>query len=592
MDRKAELERKKARLEEMRAARKNKHMDTSSGTSTPVAVVRDLRTETDEILENLGIPLVDSSNQLKQMMTQQDNNNDNSPQPSHKGDSRSMLSMSKVTQTSIPARDLVQYNKETQTAEVLDNCKDNIDDDSENTPPPSTTPPPHPVPLPVVAPVIEEKPVIREMDEEESKTVMASEGFQGFFCKASNILERALSENVDLFVDYLGLEKEDNDRQLSEGEQLKLDRSFVFDRWTKNRTVTCLDWSTQFPELLCASYNKNEDLPQEPDGIVLVWNLKFKKSSPEFVFHYQSPVTSACYAKFHPNLIIGGTYSGHIVVWDNRSNKKTPVQRTPISAAVHTHPVYCLDVVGSKNAHNLASISTDGKMCVWNLDMLSQPQESIELQQKQSKTAAAMCFSFMNGDSNNFVVGTEEGSVYTACRHGNKTGLLDSFEGHQGPVTGVHSHSTIGAADFSSYFLSSSFDWTVKLWNNKEKAAIHSFEDNSEYIYDARWSPIHPSLFATVDGSGRLDMWNLNFDTEAPAASTQVGSGGVAVNKCRWHQSGVHIAMGDDEGGIHVYDVAETLATPRSDDWSTFGHVLTQLKQDQQEQQQQQAVIA
>ncbi len=38
------------------------------------------------------------------------------------------------------------------------------------------------------------------------------------------------------------------------------------------------------------------------------------------------------------------------------------------------HPVYCVNVVGTQNAHNLISISTDGKMCSWSLDMLSQPQ--------------------------------------------------------------------------------------------------------------------------------------------------------------------------------------------------------------------------
>lgn len=45
---------------------------------------------------------------------------------------------------------------------------------------------------------------------------------------------------------------------------------------------------------------------------------------------------STGFAKFHPNLVVGGTYSGQIVLWDNRSNKRTPVQRTPLSAAAHT----------------------------------------------------------------------------------------------------------------------------------------------------------------------------------------------------------------------------------------------------------------
>ena len=50
---------------------------------------------------------------------------------------------------------------------------------------------------------------------------------------------------------------------------------------------------------------------------------------------------SATFARFHPNLIIGGTYSGQIVLWDNRDKRRTPVQRSPLSASAHTHPVYC-----------------------------------------------------------------------------------------------------------------------------------------------------------------------------------------------------------------------------------------------------------
>ena len=50
----------------------------------------------------------------------------------------------------------------------------------------------------------------------------------------------------------------------------------------------------------------------------------------------QSPVTSACFAMFQPNLVIGGTYSGQVLLWDNRVNKRTPVQRTLQSSETHT----------------------------------------------------------------------------------------------------------------------------------------------------------------------------------------------------------------------------------------------------------------
>lgn len=100
--------------------------------------------------------------------------------------------------------------------------------------------------------------------------------------------------------------------------------------------------------------------------------------------------------------------------------------------------------------------------------------------------------------------------MFVACRHGSKAGVTETYEGHQGPVTGISAHAVQGAIDFSHLFLTSSFDWTVKLWSMKENRPLYSFEDNGDYVYDVAWSPAHPALFATVDGTGRLDLWDLN----------------------------------------------------------------------------------
>ncbi|TRZ02107.1 hypothetical protein DNTS_004801 [Danionella cerebrum] len=435
------------------------------------------------------------------------------------------------------------------------------------------------------------------------------------------------------------------------GSSLSLSRLFYDERWSKHRVITCLDWSPQYPELLVASYNNNEDAPHEPDGVALVWNMKFKKSTPEYIYHCQrfgverkrgmlvedrggehlelirpmivafekeaaSPVVSVGFARFHPNLLVGGTYSGQIVLWDNRSHRRTPVQRTPLSAAAHTHPVYCVNVVGTQNANNLITVSTDGRMCSWSLDMLSQPQESMELVYNKSKPVAVTGMAFPTGDVNNYIVGSEEGTVYTASRHGSKAGICEMFEGHQGPVTGISCHSAVGPVDFSHLFVTSSFDWTVKLWSTKacprrapgleqrhsvyclchslslclrrlspstsscqpsmQNKPLYSFEDNADYVYDVMWSPVHPSLFAAVDGMGRLDLWNLNNDTEVPSASVTV-EGSPALNRVRWSSGGREVAVGDSEGRVWIYDTGE-LAVPHTEDWACFGHTLMEIR--------------
>ncbi|XP_022327580.2 cytoplasmic dynein 1 intermediate chain 1-like isoform X26 [Crassostrea virginica] len=606
-DRKAELERKKLKLEQMRKEREEKNRQRkfkeSGEEKKAKESAEDIRAKTDELLGSLGIQDTPAPGKPA-VQERSPDHTQGAPaaQPSSQITSRqkAKLCVVKVGETNIPPRENVTYSKETQTIVVESAEKEGHrfgDEDADSIdvhPAPTHHKMPH---VEMVHPTQtqediqkqEEKPSppvktgspvkkVIELSEEEKKQIMMTEEFTTFFNKTSRIVERALDEDIDIFVDYAGGEGEDMESDLRAGERLKLQRHFFDERWSKHRSVTSLDWSKQHPELLVASYNANEDSPNDPDGVTLIWNSKFKKTTPEYVFHCQSPVMSSCFAEFHPNLVVGGTYSGQIVLWDNRVNKRTPIQRTPLSAAAHTHPVYCINVVGTQNAHNLISVSTDGKMCSWSLDMLSQPQDSMELQHKQSKAVAVTCFSFLSGDVNNFVVGSEDCTVYTACRHGGKTGISEAFEGHMGPITGIDCHNVPGQIDFSPYFLTSSFDWTLKLWSIKDQKFLHSFEDNSDYVYDVQWSPIHPALFASVDGDGRLDLWNLNNETEVPTASV-VAEGGVALNHCRWHSSGSNIAVGDDVGKIHIYDVAENTANPKMDEWSRFVRTLQELKQ-------------
>lgn len=81
-------------------------------------------------------------------------------------------------------------------------------------------------------------------------------------------------------------------------------------------------------------------------------------------------------------------------------------------------------MVGSQNAHNLISISNDGKLCSWTLDNMNTPQETLELQCKQTKQVAVTSMAFRPGDVNNFIIGSEEGPIYTATRHGKYWDLI------------------------------------------------------------------------------------------------------------------------------------------------------------------------
>ncbi|XP_073942565.1 cytoplasmic dynein 1 intermediate chain short wing isoform X3 [Choristoneura fumiferana] len=650
-DRKAELERKKAKLQALRDEKDRRRREKEQKDAEE-ALARasttsslDSRRDLDEMLSSLGVaPVKDVLSSLSSMQSLSPPQTaspdaslphaDRSAPPHGSLKKSTQLQIISVQSTDIPPKENVTYAKQTQTTtsgitEIRDGymedwwrprkahatdyydeynlnpglewedeftvltfdgdaARQGEDDDAFH----GKLPPgilPHGLPtVKEVQPAVtaappekkeeEKEKKVRELSADEKHTIMLSAEFQRFVTKAGRVIERALGESVDIYTDYTGGGDSENALDDKSDARLSLVRTFYDERWSRGRCVTCLDWSSAHPELLLASYHNSDDAPHDPDGVCLVWNTKFKKTTPEDVFHCQSPVMSATFARFHPNLILGGTYSGQIVLWDNRVPKRTPVQRTPLSSLAHTHPVYCLSVVGSQNAHNLISVSSDGRMCSWSLDMLSQPQETLELQHRQSKAVAVTAMAFPHADVNNFVLGGEDGNIYTGCRHGQRAGVTDCVEGHAGPVTGVACHAAGGAVDLSHLFLTSSMDWSVKLWSLKENKALYSFENSGDYVVDVRWSPAHPALFAAADAA-RLDLWNLNRDTEVPVASIQ--SEGGAFNRVSWTPSGAHLTAGDDAGKISVYELAESEYQPRHDEWSKFVYTLQELRNNQ-----------
>lgn len=52
-----------------------------------------------------------------------------------------------------------------------------------------------------------------------------------------------------------------------------------------------------------------------------------------------------------------------------------------------------------------------------------------------------------------------------------------------------------------------------------------------------------------------------SFRLQVPTAST-VPDLQSALNRCKWHGSGTHLAVGGTNGKIYLYDVAEVSTTP------------------------------
>lgn len=455
---------------------------------------------------------------------------------------------------------------------------------------------------------------MRELTAEEMSAVMSSEELLEFVEKSSKVIERALDQEYDILVDYAQLgqdaDEEDDDAGNTGGKgkrRVKEVIQYFNERWSKNRMISGIDFSPKFPELLLASYTNNPSAPHEPDGIVQVWNQHMHDRA-EFVFHAQSDVLTAKFSPFHQNLIVGGTYSGQILLWDTRA-KSAPVQKTPLTGYGHTHPIYSIDIVGTQNANNIISCSTDGVACAWSMDVFAQPQELLELKAPppaKIEDVSPTCLSFPDGDPTFFLVGSEEGTIYPCHRYnraGAKAGVDSdfSYKGHTAPVMSVDFHPARGPVDLGDFVLSSSLDWSVKLWKVRAPAATSTAgasEGNmtplldfvrEDVVYDAKWSPIKPSVFALVDGAGSLEFWDIAVETEEPVAriSPSQRKGGrtmlsKSLNKLAWEPSdGKRVATGGMDGSVTVFEVASGLGGKedlKTEEWTNVKKLVNRVE--------------
>lgn len=198
---------------------------------------------------------------------------------------------------------------------------------------------------------------VRPLTTEEMNAVTSSNDFMEFVERSSKVIERALDQEYDILADYglndMQVDDEDDEAANSRGKgrrKIRQVAQFYDERWSKKRMISDIDFSAKFPELVLASYTKNPSAPHDPDGLVQVWNMHLH-DRPEFVFNAQSDVLTAKFSPFHPSLIIGGAYSGQVLLWDTRA-KSSPVQKTPLTGSGHTHPIYSVEIVGTQNANN------------------------------------------------------------------------------------------------------------------------------------------------------------------------------------------------------------------------------------------------
>ena len=366
---------------------------------------------------------------------------------------------------------------------------------------------------------------------------------------------------------------------------------------SKDRSITSIDWAPHFSELVLASYTKSTHSLDDARSVIQLWTTQFP-SHPDQVLESSSDITAAKFSPFSSNTIIAATYSGNILIYDTRRSSRSPALRTPPTGIGHSYPVYALDVIGTSQAHQIASVSTDGVMCIWSLDRLDRPQESLELQyprnlipksfataalRSSSLDLAPTCLSFQNTNLSMFMMGTEDGSLLRVNRFSRadlRAGVDANFAllSHYAPVTQIAFQPNGG-----SRMLSCSMDWTIRLWNIKDTTSPQYIKQSTtaaptdqlnntldpiyewncdDMIYDVAWSPTHPNdIFGSVNAEGAFELWDLRDNVDEAIAKMYPGhnnpNDASALNKLAWNKDGNRVAVGGIDPRLTVFSILD-----------------------------------
>jgi len=344
---------------------------------------------------------------------------------------------------------------------------------------------------------------------------------------------------------------------------------------SEGRNVSCVEWNPENPDMLTVAYGEF-NFSHQKDGLILFWSLK-NPSFPDKMISTPCGVTCIAFSSHHPNLLAAGLYDGTVCIYDVRKkDEEKPMLESGHTNGKHTDPVWGLKWVdqGADKGEVLVSISTDGRVTQWNMKKGLENQDLMVLKRvtaaaKQSdakggavtagsegiisRRASGLCFDFCPKDPNIYVAGTEEGHLHKcSCSYNEQS--LDNFFGHAGPVYKLR-----WSPFCPNTFISCSADWSVKLWNQEHSSPYFSFQSTTDYVADICWSPDNSTIFASVTGDGRVDVWDLSANTLDPVKTVETDRPLSCVSFAR---SSPVLVTGNDQGVVEVYQLTGVLAEP------------------------------
>ncbi len=439
--------------------------------------------------------------------------------------------------------------------------------------------------------------------------------------------EMMISESVDMNEEELTIEETEDEisvekaKPIEEGEKEKVNTSphlellFSF-KCEESEGFPCgvLIANPLNNDLIVGGYGES-GFGHGNKGKIMFWTLKNPKS-PERIYKTESSVVSMDFSLSHPSLLGVGLFNGMVHVYDIREKSLKPILKSELGSSKHSSPVWDIlwerpsflttalgndgselflggasdpatPTTSSSNLERnqkLYSISSDGDIKEWTMKKgflgsnimqlsrvpnLAAPKGTSVDNTIKSRQGSGLCFDFPFGKGGSqYFVGTEDGIAHK-CSISYNEQVLKTYYGHTGAIYKIHSNPFD-----NSKFMTSSKDWTIKIWEENTSKPILDLSPGNTAVKDIKWSPFDSCVFASAsslegtEGGGLIHIWDLTKNKKDPIFK-HIVKNGKDVHTILFPPKTPSLLAGLGNGQINVYRINNLNTSPH---FNIFGH--------------------
>ncbi|XP_075885564.1 cytoplasmic dynein 2 intermediate chain 2 isoform X2 [Nelusetta ayraudi] len=369
--------------------------------------------------------------------------------------------------------------------------------------------------------------------------------------------------------------------------------------------VTAVSWGCTGRLVACAYGRIDGGDWSTQSSVVCTWNLQrggLKAQQAAQTLDVPTAVTALCCHPSQPALIAGGLYTGEVVVWDTSGTRDPVLVQTGMSVDGHREPVYHVEWLQQqqkKGDYGLLSCCSGGKVLLWRLDSLDQQNLSLtaayalvqqQLPHSSSSSSSSSRFKRQAAghsssssasvvgltsldlspwDSNTFLLGSE-GGLLLRCSFSRHTLAAVSSPGHtvaprapavfsfrpaSGPVHSIHC-----SPFHRNLFVQAGADGEVHLHSLLRSEPLLSVRVSHSSVFQVRWSPARPLVFAAATGTGEVQVFDLGVRTLKPAATLSQGEAAHAATCLAFNPASPELlAVGGTDATVCIWRLSAEL---------------------------------